>query len=53
MTTSTVIHAAKSSAVTGARQGICMYPAATVSLSFGIKPVLNTLEGSDWRPPGG
>ncbi len=54
MTTSTAKHAAKVPAVTGVRQGNCMYPAATTSRPFcGIKLMLNTLEGRDWRPPGG
>ena len=55
MYTLTAIHAAKQSpaATNGARQGNCMYLAASSTRLFGEKPVLNTIEGSDWRPPGG
>ena len=54
MTTLTAIHAAQSPvARSGARQGNCMYLAASSTRLFGEKPVLNTIEGSDWRPPGG
>jgi len=53
MNTKTAIQAAQHHAESGVRQGICMYLAAPTSRPFGVKPVLTTLEGSDWRPPGG
>ena len=53
MNTMTAIQAAQHPADSGVRQGICMYLAAPSSRPFGVTPVCDILEGSDWRPPGG